>query len=62
MSRIPYNHLIGEAAVLYMLGALFPEFRDATRWRHRGRELLESRLDAKFYGDGGSVLVLAHRR
>jgi hypothetical protein len=51
----PYNHLIAEGAALYMAGALFPEFRDATRWRERGRAVLEGRLAEQFYADGGSV-------
>ena len=51
----PYNHLIGEAAMLYVLGVMCPEFRDADRWRRRGRQVLETRLDAQFYADGGSV-------
>jgi hypothetical protein len=51
----PYNHLIAEAAALYMLGTCFPEFRDAERWRRRGRSLLQNRLAEQFYGDGGSV-------
>ena len=51
----PYNHLIGEAAALYALGVLFPEFRGAHAWRHRGRKILESRLSEQFYSDGGSV-------
>jgi len=51
----PYNHLIAEAAALFMLGTCFPEFRDAGRWRATGRRLLEERLDAQFYADGGSV-------
>lgn len=51
----PYNHLIGEAAVLYALGICFPEFREADRWRTRGRSVLETRLREQFYADGGSV-------
>lgn len=51
----PFNHLIGEAAALYVLGVLFPEFRDAAAWRRRGRQVLESRLGEQFYRDGGSV-------
>ena len=51
----PYNHLIAEAAALYMLGVCFPEFSDAERWRTVGRTLLEDRLAAQFYADGGSV-------
>jgi hypothetical protein len=50
----PYNHLIGEAAALYMLGATFPEFRDAARWRTLARRVLEGRLPEQFYADGGS--------
>jgi hypothetical protein len=51
----PYNHLIGEATALYLLGTLFPEFAEAHAWRRRGRMILESRLPAQFYGDGGTV-------
>jgi hypothetical protein len=51
----PYNHLIGEAAALYMLGTCFPEFRQSERWRHQGRLVLEQRLGSQFYEDGGSV-------
>ncbi|MGE0593001.1 MAG: heparinase II/III family protein [Vicinamibacterales bacterium] len=51
----PYNHLIGEASALYMLGACFPEFSEAGQWRARGRHVLESRLAEQFYEDGGSV-------
>lgn len=51
----PYNHLIGEATALYMIGACFPEFRDADRWKARARAVLERRLQEQFYADGGSV-------
>ena len=51
----PYNHLIGEATALYLLGTLFPEFAEAGAWRRRGRSILESRLPQQFYADGGTV-------
>jgi hypothetical protein len=51
----PYNHLIGEAAALYMLGAYLPEFEDAPRWRAAARTVLTSRLGEQFYADGGTV-------
>jgi hypothetical protein len=51
----PYNHLIAEAAALYMIGVCFPEFAHAARWRARGRRVLETRLREQFYADGGSV-------
>lgn len=51
----PYNHLIGEAAALYMLGVLFPEFAHAEAWRARGRHVLESEVARQFFADGGSV-------
>ena len=51
----PYNHLIGEAAALYALGACFPEFRAANAWRRRGRAVLEGRLGEQFYSDGGTA-------
>jgi hypothetical protein len=51
----PYNHLVAEAAALYMLGTCFPEFSEADRWRATGRAVLEGRLRHQFYADGGSV-------
>jgi hypothetical protein len=51
----PYNHLIAEAAALYMLGTCFPEFRDAEGWRATGKAVLETSLAEQFYADGGSV-------
>jgi Heparinase II/III-like protein/Heparinase II/III N-terminus len=51
----PYNHLVGEAAALYMLGVMCPAWPESRRWRRRGRHVLESRLRDQFHGDGGSV-------
>ena len=51
----PFNHLIGEASALYMLGACFPEFRRAERWQSVAAGVLEQRLPQQFYEDGGSV-------
>jgi hypothetical protein len=51
----PFNHLIGEAAALYMMGVLFPEFAEAPAWRRRGRGVLEAQVSRQFYADGGSV-------
>lgn len=51
----PYNHLIGEASVLYLLGLSLPEFTDSARWRTRGRQTLQAATAYQFYADGGSV-------
>lgn len=51
----PYNHLIGEAAALYALGCLFPEFQASRRWRRVGKSVLQRRLRQQFYADGGSA-------
>jgi hypothetical protein len=51
----PFNHLIGEATALYMMGVLFPEFEESAAWRTRGRTVLESEVPRQFYADGGSV-------
>lgn len=50
----PYNHLLGEAAALYMIGATFPEFQRASRWQSVARRILEDRLAEQFYADGGT--------
>jgi hypothetical protein len=51
----PYNHLIGEAAALYMLSAYLPELAEAPRWRSASLAVLTTRLPEQFYWDGGSV-------
>jgi len=51
----PYNHLVGEAAAIYVLGAVFPELKAASRWRRRGWGLLAGTLDGQFHPDGGTV-------
>jgi lipopolysaccharide/colanic/teichoic acid biosynthesis glycosyltransferase len=49
------NHGISEAAGLFTVGALFPEFRRADFWRRRGRELLEQQARIQFYDDGSYI-------
>lgn len=51
----PYNHLIGEATALYFLGALFPEFKEASHWREKGWSLLVRETPRQFHADGMSV-------
>jgi len=50
----PFNHLISEASVLYILGVVLT-VPESTRWRRRGAEVLAQHLPAQFYEDGGSV-------
>jgi asparagine synthase (glutamine-hydrolysing) len=47
------NHLIGEALALYAIGSLFPWFRESSRWKHKGKKLLENECLKQFYEDGG---------
>jgi hypothetical protein len=51
----PYNHLIGEAAGLFIAGYLFPSFASALRWEKKGWSILEDQISKQFYGDGASV-------
>jgi hypothetical protein len=46
------NHGISEGLGLWTIGLLFPEFRAATRWRARGRAVLESQARRLVYDDG----------
>lgn len=48
----PNTHLTGEALGLYYLGTLWPEFRDAARWRTLGRRILLDTLDKHMRADG----------
>jgi hypothetical protein len=51
----PNNHLIGEAAALYLLGGFFPEFDEATAWREGAWRILAAEPEKQFYADGGST-------
>jgi len=47
------NHLIGEALALYAMGSYFFWMKGASKWRRKGRELLENDCLKQFYDDGG---------
>ncbi len=49
------NHALSEAASLWTIGLLFPELRASSRWRERGREVLESEVRRQIYADGAYV-------
>jgi hypothetical protein len=49
----PNTHLLGEALALHALGALFPEFPRARRWRNTGRELMSEQMRTQVLADGG---------
>ena len=51
----PYNHLIGEAAGLYLIGIALGQLDDSKRWRRRGREVLLQHTPKQFYEDGFCV-------
>jgi uncharacterized heparinase superfamily protein len=46
------NHLLVEAKTLAMLGLLFPEVREASRWSRRGLEILWTQVHRQFHPDG----------
>lgn len=46
------NHLIGEATALWMIGLLFPEFKESERWRIIGVRILERELGRQVHPDG----------
>ncbi len=50
-----YNHLIGDAAGLTVIGASYPDMADADRWRNRGVEILMGEIDRQILKDGTHV-------
>jgi Heparinase II/III-like protein/Heparinase II/III N-terminus len=48
----PNTHLTGEALGLFYIGTLFPEFKDAGRWRSLGRQILLEQLPIHVLDDG----------
>jgi hypothetical protein len=48
----PNTHLTGEALGLFYAGVLFPEFREAGRWRETGRRILIAESERQILPDG----------
>jgi uncharacterized heparinase superfamily protein len=48
----PNTHLTGEALGLFYAGTVFPELRDAGRWRALGARILVEQLDRQVLPDG----------
>ena len=48
----PNTHLTGEALGLFYLGQLFPEFKEAARWKNTGRRILLEQLPIQVKRDG----------
>ena len=51
----PYNHLIGEAAGLHMIGCLFPQLKTGQSWEQLGWSIFEKNIDQQFFHDGMCV-------
>ena len=51
----PYNHLIGEAAALHLIGTIFPQFKEAAKWDSLGLSIFEELIERQFHEDGMSV-------
>ncbi len=49
---VPNNHLIGEAATLFVCGAYWPMWRDAATWMERGESVLVSEAERQILADG----------
>jgi uncharacterized heparinase superfamily protein len=50
--HVPNNHLLLEAKALALVGLLFPEFREATRWQAKGLRILFSEVGRQVSEDG----------
>ncbi|MFH1922687.1 MAG: alginate lyase family protein [Planctomycetota bacterium] len=51
----PYNHLIGEATGLYLIGVALETLDESARWRRTGRRVLSEHGPRQFYADGFCV-------
>lgn len=49
------NHAISEAVLLWTIGLLFPELKDAPTWLERGRRILAAEVHRQVYEDGSYV-------
>jgi len=48
----PNTHLLGEAYGLFLIGTLFPEFREAEKWRSIGHKIMSQEMRRQINGDG----------
>jgi hypothetical protein len=46
------NHLIGEAAGIFIAASWFPDFPQARRWQERAKHILEEEIHKQTYDDG----------
>ncbi len=51
----PYNHLIGEAAGLHMIGSLFSQLKAGQAWETLGWSIFENNIEKQFFDDGMCV-------
>ncbi len=51
----PYNHLIGEATALWLIGLVTRDLPESSRWRQTGRRVLLEHGPRQFYADGFCV-------
>jgi hypothetical protein len=49
------NHSITESVGIYTAGLLFPEFKDAQRWKSKGLAILAKEVERQIYADGSYV-------
>lgn len=48
----PNTHLTGEALGLFYIGTLLPEFKESSRWRNKGLQILLEQLPRHVHPDG----------
>lgn len=49
------NHGVSEGVGLWTIGLLFPELRNAVRWREHGRKVLQAEIVRQVFDDGSYV-------
>ncbi len=49
------NHALSEAAGLWTIGLLFPEFKKSNHWKRKGRSILKRECQRQIYDDGSYV-------
>ena len=49
------NHSLSEATVLWTIGLMFPEFKEANAWKTKGKQILSKEVERQIYSDGSYV-------
>lgn len=55
LKSVKNNHSLSEAAGMYTVGIVFPFFKNASKWREKGKKFIQSEANWQIYDDGSYI-------